>query len=56
MNLELLSAMKSHISLASMKQKIDPSIVDSQVIVDGYDVIRKDQDQNGGGVVLFISL
>ena len=31
--------------------KIDPSI---EIIVDGYDVIRKDRDLNGGGVALYI--
>ena len=34
--------------------KIDPSIDDCQIIVDGYDIIRKDRDLNGGGVALYI--
>ena len=34
--------------------KIDPSIDDSQINVEGYDVIRKDRDLNGGGVALYI--
>ena len=34
--------------------KIDPSIDDSQINVEGYDVIRKDRDLNGGDVALYI--
>ena len=34
--------------------KIDPSIDDLKIIVDGYDVIRKDRDLSGGGVALYI--
>ena len=34
--------------------KIDPFINDSQIIIDGHNVTKKDQDQNEGGVALYI--
>lgn len=36
---------------------LEPNILDSQVVIDGYDFIRKDradtQDKNGGGIILY---
>ena len=49
----MISNEESHI-IGINETKVDPSIDDSQIIVDGYDVIRKDRDLNGGGVALYI--
>ena len=49
----MISNEEPHI-IGIKETKIDPSIDDCQIIVDGYDVTRKDWDLNGGGVALYI--
>ena len=49
----MISNEEPHI-IGMNETKIDPSIDDSQIIVDRYDIIRKDRDPNGGGIALYI--
>ena len=48
----MISNEESHI-IGINETKIDRSIDDSQIIVDGCDVIREDRDLNGGGIALY---
>ena len=34
--------------------KLDKTIPDSQVDIEGYDILRRDRNRNGGGVALYI--
>ena len=38
--------------LALNETRLDPSISDGLVSVDGYDLIRADRNRNGGGVCM----
>ena len=49
----MISSEEPHI-IGISETKIDASIDDSQLNVEGYDVIRKDRDLNGGGIALYI--
>lgn len=40
--------------LAITESHLDSSITDGQVHVDGYNLIRKDRNRNGGGVAMYI--
>ena len=33
--------------------RLDETITDNMVNIDGYDIVRKDRTQNGGGVCLY---
>ena len=34
--------------------KLDKTIPDIQVDIEGYDILRRDRNRNGGGVALYI--
>ena len=40
--------------LAINESKIDDSILNNEVNINGYNIIRKDRNRSGGGVVLYI--
>jgi exonuclease III len=40
--------------LAINETKLDSTISDSKIYINGYIFIRKDRNRNGGGVALFI--
>ena len=41
--------------LALNETRLDSSISDELLTIDGYDIIRADRNRNGGGVCIFIS-
>ena len=34
--------------------RLDDSILDSEIKISGYDIIRRDRNRNGGGVAMYI--
>ena len=36
------------------ERKLDKSIMDSELLIDGYDLIRSDRNTHGGGVACYI--
>ena len=40
--------------IAFNETRLDPSITDNMISLDGYDVIRKDRSINGGGVCIYL--
>ena len=40
--------------LAINETRLDPTIPDGFVSIDGYDVLRNDRDRNGGGVCIYV--
>ena len=40
--------------IAINETRLDPSITDNMISLDGYDVIRKDRSRNGGGVCIYL--
>ena len=41
-------------TLAINETKPDSSIFDSEIDINGYAIIRKDRNRNGGGIALYI--
>ncbi len=40
--------------LAINETKLDSSISDSEIYINGYTIIRKDRNRNGGGIAIYI--
>jgi hypothetical protein len=40
--------------IAFNKTRLDSSISDNQMYIDGYDIIRKDRSRSGGGVCMYL--
>ena len=40
--------------LALNETRLDSSITDGMIDIDGYDIVRKDRTRNGGGVCIYI--
>jgi hypothetical protein len=40
--------------LANNETRLDPTISDGLVSIEGYDMLRADRDRNGGGVCMYI--
>ena len=49
-NIDMLIALKFAIN----ESKIDDSITDGKISIPGFNLIRKDRNRAGGGVVLYI--
>ena len=50
-----LSRPSKHIDLFALNEtRLDSTITDNMIHIDGYDVVRNDRSRNGGGVCLYL--
>ena len=51
---ELRLRMQSLDLLALIKTRLDDTLTDSVVSIEGYEIIRRDRNRGGGGVSMYI--
>ena len=45
-----------HVDVLSLNEtRLEPSITDNEIAIDGYNVVRQDHNREDGGVLLYIS-